>query len=121
MKFSEVKIIEDRFELFAKKKLKLTKTHLFVGPTDIQDIEYWEDRLDKLEVPYVTAQFEIVSCINETAVEAATEKGEKLNPELRYNKGYGIFIRKEDLKLIEEPTPSVVDTDSESADDEQAA
>lgn len=37
-------------------KVKLTKANLFVEDTmDMNYIEYWEDRLEKFEIPYAVA------------------------------------------------------------------
>ena len=37
-------------------KFKITKSNPLVGPTEnMEDVEYWEDRLLKLDVPFVIA------------------------------------------------------------------
>lgn len=95
MRFDRVKIIEDRSQGEFKKSIKISKQCLFVGPTDIQDVEYWEDKLAERGVPYVLVQFETTVADNLPGSDELTQ---------RYARGYGIFICQDDLECPEELT-----------------
>ena len=86
--FEHVKIIEDRSQGELNKSIKIDKRCLFVGPTDIQDVEYWEEKLAQRKVPYVLAQFETTVTDNVHGTDELIQ---------RYARGYGIFICQDDL------------------------
>ena len=119
MKFRNIKIIEDKNDMLEPKKIRINQSCLFIGPTDIQDIEEWEYRLDRCQVPYVTAQFETTLQRNERECEEAAEKGKKINPDLKYARGYGIFVEKKNVDALNEAGFNEVRSIIGSTDDEE--
>lgn len=80
MKLENIIVIEDQNQLFGK-TIKARESNIFVGPCKIQDLEYWEDRLDAGKRPYVLIQAETVMSMDQNTG----------NDEARYAKGYFIL------------------------------
>jgi hypothetical protein len=54
MKYKDVTIIEGA-EYVTSGQIKVSANYALNDPIDIQNIEYWEDRLSDLNIPYVLA------------------------------------------------------------------
>lgn len=90
MKFRHIKVIEDSNKLL-NKKIFIKEKCVLVGPTDIQDAEFWERRLDKTNTPYVIIQAETTIELNDHKL----SDNKKYNG-TKYARGY--FILVEDLE-----------------------
>ena len=105
VKPQNVKLIEDRHSLIKQKLVTITEKHMLVGPDTISEIEYWEERLDKIGIPYVTAQFEVtVDC--KTGL-----RDSKGNAAQRYLKGYGLFVQELDISGLNKGLDETVESE----------
>lgn len=70
-----ITIIEDTYNLL-KKGVRIHKQFALTLPMSILDIEVWEERLEKLAIPYVLAQVDT-----------------NLTHPARYKRGYMLFVK----------------------------
>ena len=60
--YQDVKIIEDKAGILKKgrgKGISIAERYAITEPLDIQNIEYWEARLDQFNIPYILAEVTI--------------------------------------------------------------
>ena len=93
------KMLNQKIKLYEEikknsKELAVAERHVFAGPTDIKDAEFWEERLSKGKIPYVLVQAETSMKIDDPNAE------DEENHSIRFAKGYFILVEEEVAMIL---------------------
>lgn len=112
-KFREVKLIEDASKDL---KIQLSSNTLYVGPVDIQEVEWWEGRLIEMDTPYLLVQAEttIGTPSKPVVINGKKKRLEHPTDPMRFAKGYFLFTYNTTMLRVyapassNNPNPSVI-------------